>query len=124
MNREKKTPPAPRYFRVLPTAITLDGLIAQYCRWAPRLHRRPADFAQLNREFTVAVRFLGDHSPLARERDEAAILLGQLRREPITGPDTVPLLARRARDCGYAPSAGEVLRRLRAVHPDPDNENR
>ena len=124
MNREKKTPPAPRYFRVLPPAVTLEGLLAQYCRWAPRLHHRPADFAQLNREFTAAVRFLGEHSPLARERNEAAILLGQLRREPITGPDTVPLLARRARDCGYAPSAGEVLRRLRAVHPDPDNENR
>lgn len=123
MNREKKTPlAAPRYFRVLPTAVTLEGLLAQYCCWAPRLHHRPADFAQLNREFTAAVRFLGDHSPIARERDEAAILLGQLRREPITGPDTVPMLALRARDCGYAPSAGEVLRRLRAVNPDPENE--
>ena len=123
MNREKNTPPpAPRYFRVLPTAATLEGLIAQYCRWAPRLHRRPADFAALNREFTVAVRCLGECSPLARERDEAEILLGQLRREPITGPDTVPMLARRGRDCGYAPSAGEVLRRLRAVNPDPEKE--
>lgn len=70
----------------------------------------------------MAVRSLGACSPSPRERDEAEILLGQLRREPITGPDTVPMLARRARDCGYAPSAGEVLRRLRAVNPDPENE--